>query len=120
MPSQRVGTNSLISVRAGLAGQSKHMTKPPEAAIGSCGALQESSPRTKERRGQSARFGIVSTCNEAVAEDSMACPCKAHSALQNPLHAPQTRGTATALVVAQSGKQNPKYANALWPACPAS
>ena len=32
MPSQHQEINSLISVGAGLAGQSKHMTKPPEAA----------------------------------------------------------------------------------------
>ena len=52
--SQPTGTNSLISVRAGLAGQSKYMTKPPEAATGRRSALQESSPRSQERRGQSA------------------------------------------------------------------
>ena len=59
------GTNSLISVRAGVAGQSKHMTKPPEAAIERRNALQETSPRLQEQRRQSAWFGFVITCREA-------------------------------------------------------
>ena len=67
-------TNSLISVRAGLAGQSKHMTKPPEAATIRCSALQESGPRSQERRSQSARLGIVTTCKEAAAEEFNGLP----------------------------------------------
>ena len=67
-------TNSLISVRAGLAGQSKYMTKPPEAATGRCSALQESGPRSQERRSQSARLGIVTTCNEAAAGEFNGLP----------------------------------------------
>ena len=43
--------------------------------------------------------------------------CKAQSAMQGQWSAPQTRGTATALAVARSGKQNLSHANALWPAC---
>ena len=62
-------TNSLILVRAGLADQSKHMTKPPEAATGRCSALQESIRWSQERRSQSARLGVVTTCNEAAAEE---------------------------------------------------
>ena len=46
--------------------------------------------------------------------------CKAQSALQSHWRAPQTRSTATALAVAQSGKQNRSHANALWPACRAN
>ncbi len=38
--------------------------------------------------------------------------CKAQSAMQGPLPAPQTRSTATALAVARSGKQNLLHANA--------
>ena len=65
MHSQPAGINSLISVRAGLAGQSKHIAKPPEVAIGHCSALQETSPRSQERRRQSAQPSIVSTSREA-------------------------------------------------------
>ena len=74
MHGQPAGINSLISVRAGVAGQPKHMTKPPEAAIGLWGAPRESGPRSQERRGQSARFGFVSTCNEAAAEEFNGLP----------------------------------------------
>ena len=43
--------------------------------------------------------------------------CKAQSAMQGPRRAPQTRSTATALVVAQSGKHNLGHANSpLWQA----
>ena len=69
-----MGTNSLISVRAGLAGQSKHMAKPPKAAIGRCIALQESGPRSQERRSQSTRVGIVTTCKEAASEEFNGSP----------------------------------------------
>ena len=67
-------TNSLISVRAGLAGQSKYMTKPPEAAAGRCSAFQESGPRSQERRNQSSRLGVVSTCEEAAGEEFIGLP----------------------------------------------
>ena len=65
MHGQPAGINSLISVRAGVAGQPKHMTKPPEAAIGLWGAPRESGPRSQERKGQPARFGIVDTHRDA-------------------------------------------------------
>ena len=74
MHSQPAGINSLISVRAGLAGQSRYMTKPPEAATGRCSALQESGPRSQERRSQSARLGIVTACKETAAEEFNGLP----------------------------------------------
>ena len=67
-------TNSLILVRAGLAGQSKHMTKPPEAATGRCSAFQKCRPRSQKRRGQSERLGIVTACKEASAKEFAGLP----------------------------------------------
>ena len=45
--------------------------------------------------------------------------CKAHSAMQSPWQAPQTRSTATALAVARSGQQNGSHANAGLSSCSA-
>ena len=43
--------------------------------------------------------------------------CKAQSAMQGPQRAPQTRSTATALVVALRGKHNHRHAkSSLWQA----
>ena len=50
------------------------MTKPPEAATGRCSALQESGPRSQDRRNQPARLGIVTTCEEAAAEEFNGLP----------------------------------------------
>ena len=62
------GTNSLISVRAGLTGQSEHMTKPPAAAIGRCGVTQAS--------------GRAGKCKE-LPPHSLACRAPARKKLRN-------------------------------------
>ena len=116
---RRSKANSLISVRAGVsAGRSKHTMKPPETAEGSGSALragQSGTGRVKKRI--SAVRGPGPTQGRGQRVQGCGPSCKARSAMQSPSQAPQTRGTATALVVARSRKHNLSHANALWPAC---
>ena len=65
------------------------------------------SARLSQREGQPG-LDVRSARNESSPRVQLGGPrCKAQSAMQSPWQAPQTRGTATALAVARSGKQNP-------------
>ena len=115
-------TSSQISVRAGVsAGQSKCTTAPPKrrkeaaARFGEVVSTRMNEEHGHYRPGVQRSFEVPRSRSQ-----SSGRRCKAHSAMQSPWRAPQTRSTATALAVALSGKQNRLHANTTAAVSPAS
>ena len=104
-----------------MAGQSKHMTKPPEAAAQRRSALQKSSAHSQVRRSQSARFCIVSKCEEAAAEEFNGLPmlqdAERHAKF---LARAADAGYRDCSCRGAEREAESMYANSLWPACAAS
>ena len=114
--------NSLISVRAGVsAGQSKLTRTPPKRRKEAAARFEVAvSARMNEEHGHQ-RPGVQRSVEVPRSRSqSSGRRCKAHSAMQSPWRAPQTRSTATALAVALSGKQNRLHANTTSAVSPAS
>ena len=93
------------------------LTRTASARGGKMDAQQRASGkqvsvRMSQREGPSRRR-VLSAAKESRPRTRSGGPsCKAWNAMQTPWRAPQTRGTATALAVARSGKHNASHANA--------
>ena len=91
--------------------------------MGSAASLRQARQRSDEWRTHQLRLGVTVACKCDESKPRTwggGQHCKAHSAMQSPWHAPQTRSTATALAVAQSGKQNAMHAKPHRRVCPAN